>query len=58
VAQLETVVGKETTAYQTKLEQLENKSIKYVFSLGGNPTRDDSQSCNYPVTVHADLGLV
>jgi hypothetical protein len=29
-AQLETVVGKETTAYQTKLEQLENKSIKCV----------------------------
>ena len=26
--QLETVIGKETTAYQTKLEQLENKSIK------------------------------
>jgi hypothetical protein len=28
VPQLETVIGKETTAYQTKLEQLENKSIK------------------------------
>lgn len=30
--QLETVIGKETTAYQTKLEQLENKSIKYFSS--------------------------
>jgi hypothetical protein len=31
--QLETVIGKETTAYQTKLEQLENKSIKYAALL-------------------------
>jgi hypothetical protein len=31
------VVGKETTAYQTKLEQLENKSIKCVFCSAAAP---------------------
>ena len=31
------MVGKETTAYQTKLEQLENKSIKCVFCSAAAP---------------------